>query len=169
MKSLIATLVLILGSGAMLFAADAAGPATQPSTQPTIVNKFCAVDGEDPVDPKVKTVEYKGKTIGFCCAGCDKEFEKDPAKFMAVIEKDLAADKKDDAKKGEKKEAELNAKCPVSGDDVDKEITETYKGRTIAFCCKDCVKDFKKDPDKFVKKLDEEAAAKKKEGAKSAK
>src|SRR5678816_2843767 len=113
---------------------------------------------------------YKGKTIGFCCAGCDKDFEKDPAKFMAIIDKELAAEKKGDAKKGEgeKKQAELNTKCPVSGDDVDKEVTEVYKGRTIAFCCKDCVKDFKKDPDKFVKKLDEEKAAKK-DGDKPAK
>jgi len=52
----------------------------------------------------------------------------------------------------------LNTKCPVSGDDVDKEVTETYKGRTIAFCCKDCVKDFNKDPKKYVKKIEEAEA-----------
>lgn len=167
--SLIVCLALGLACS-VSFAADKAKDAKKP--QP--INKKCPVEGGD-VDPD-STIQYKGKTIGFCCAGCDKEFEKDPAKFMAKIDKELAAEKKDgaadkknDAKKGEKKEAELNAKCPVSGDDIDKEITETYKGRTIAFCCKDCVKDFKKDPDKFVKKLDEEAAAKKKEGAKSAK
>ena len=47
-------------------------------------------------------------------------------------------------------------------------FTVDYEGRTIAFCCKDCIKDFKKDPDKFVKKMDEEKAAKK-DGDKPAK
>jgi YHS domain-containing protein len=170
---LLGSLIVCLALGlacSVSFAADKAKDAKKP--QP--INKKCPVEGGD-VDPD-STIQYKGKTIGFCCAGCDKDFEKDPAKFMAIIDKELAAEKKggaaeekDDAKNGEKKEAELNAKCPVSGDDIDKEITETYKGRTIAFCCKDCVKDFKKDPDKFVKKLDEEKAAKKKDGEKPAK
>ncbi len=179
MKPLLGSLIVCLALAftcSLSFAADKAKDAKKP--QP--INKKCPVEGGD-VDPD-STIQYKGKTIGFCCAGCDKEFEKDPAKFMAIIDKGLAAEKKgdsakkDDAKKddgakkgeGEKKQAELNAKCPVSGDDVDKEVTETYKGRTIAFCCKDCVKDFKKDPDKFVKKLDEEKAAKK-DGDKPAK
>jgi YHS domain-containing protein len=37
-----------------------------------------------------------------------------------------------------------------------------YKGREIKFCCKGCVKDFKKEPAKYIKKL-EEAEAKAKE------
>ena len=86
MKSLIATLFLILGSGAMLFAADGANPSTQPSTQPSkIVNKFCAVDGDHAVDPDAKTVEYKGKTIGFCCDDCIGKFEADPEKYMKTL------------------------------------------------------------------------------------
>jgi hypothetical protein len=30
--------------------------------------------------------------------------------------------------------------------------------RLVRFCCKDCIKDFKKDPAKYLKKLDEAAA-----------
>ena len=29
------------------------------------------------------TSEYKGKKYYFCCAGCKKEFEKNPEKFAA--------------------------------------------------------------------------------------
>ena len=29
-----------------------------------------------------KTVEYKGKRIGFCCASCIADFKKDPEKYM---------------------------------------------------------------------------------------
>jgi YHS domain-containing protein len=175
MKSLLGSLAVCLVLGLTCSLSFAAADKAKDAKKPQPINKKCPVEGGD-VDPDA-TIQYKGKTIGFCCAGCDKDFEKDPAKFMAVIDKELAAekkggaaDKKDDAKKGEgeKKQAELNTKCPVSGDDVDKEVTQTYKGRTIAFCCKDCVKDFKKDPDKFIKKLDEEKAAKK-DGDKPAK
>lgn len=38
-----------------------------------------------------------------------------------------------------------------------------YKGREIKFCCKGCLKDFNKEPAKYIKKLEEaEAKAKKK-------
>jgi YHS domain-containing protein len=127
------------------------------------INKKCPVEGGD-VDPEV-TIQHDGKTIGFCCAGCDEEFKKDPAKFMAIIAKEQK-DAATDAKKGggEKEEPKLNAKCPVSGDDADKTITKEYKGRTIAFCCEDCVKDFDKDPKKYMAKL--EAAEKAEKDAK---
>ena len=54
----------------------------------------------------------------------------------------------------------------MTDDDADKTITKEYKGRTIAFCCEDCVKDFEKDPKKYVEKLEKaEKEAKKKEEA----
>ncbi|MGJ8677521.1 MAG: YHS domain-containing protein [Akkermansiaceae bacterium] len=39
-------------------------------------------------------------------------------------------------------------------------IVMTYKGQELKFCCKPCVKDFKEDPEKYLKLL--EKAAKKK-------
>ena len=62
-------------------------PTTKPTTAPTTqaadkpVNKFCAVEKDNEVDPKV-TLLYKGKVIGFCCKDCIKDFEKDPEKYM---------------------------------------------------------------------------------------
>lgn len=62
-----------------------------------IWNAVCPVMGNK-VNPKAPTVEYKGKIIGFCCAGCDATFKKDPEKYM----KNLSADgKKFTGKKGE--------------------------------------------------------------------
>lgn len=53
--------------------------------------------------------------------------------------------------------------CIVSGDKLgemgDPYVYE-YEGREIKFCCKACVKDFKKDTAKYLKKI-EEAEAKK--------
>jgi YHS domain-containing protein len=60
---------------------------TAPTTQAasaTPVNKKCPVSG-DPIDPKVKTVVYKGKTIGFCCEDCVAPFQKDPEKYAKNI------------------------------------------------------------------------------------
>jgi YHS domain-containing protein len=54
--------------------------------------------------------------------------------------------------------------CVVSGDKLgemgDPYVYE-YEGREIKFCCKGCVKDFKKEPAKYIKKIEEaEAKAK---------
>ena len=55
--------------------------------------------------------------------------------------------------------------CVVSGDklgEMGAPYVYDYKGREIKFCCKNCVKDFNKDPAKYLKKLDDaEAKAKK--------
>jgi YHS domain-containing protein len=122
---------------------------------PEPINKVCPVEGGD-VDAAVNT-EHKGKTIGFCCESCIDGFKKDPVKYMAIVDKELAKapPKKEDGS-GEKKEAELNAKCPVTDDDADKSITKEYKGRTIAFCCDGCVEDFDKDPKKYIAKLEKQ-------------
>ena len=55
--------------------------------------------------------------------------------------------------------------CIVSGDklgEMGDPFVYAYKGREIKFCCKGCVKDFNKDPAKYIKLIDEaEAKAKK--------
>src|SRR6476661_8722710 len=57
------------------------------------------------------------------------------------------------AKKDEAKNKPINAKCPVQGEDIDPDVTTTYKGKTVAFCCKDCIKEFNKDPEKYMKQI----------------
>ena len=45
----------------------------------------------------------------------------------------------------------VNRFCAVEREnEVDARITVTHGGKTIAFCCKDCVKDFRKDPKKYL-------------------
>lgn len=56
--------------------------------------------------------------------------------------------------------------CVVSGEklgEMGKPVVMEYEGREVKFCCADCPKTFKKDPAKYVKKIDEAAAAKKAE------
>ena len=60
--------------------------------------------------------------------------------------------------------------CVVSGDtlgEMGDPFVYEYQGREIKFCCKGCLKDFLKDPAKYVKKIEaEEAKAKKTDPAK---
>src|SRR5579862_7291029 len=70
----------------------------------------------------------------------------------------------DEAKK-DKKPYPLT-KCVVSdeklGGDMGEPYVFKYKGREVRLCCKDCLKDFNKNPAKYVKKIEEaEAKAKK--------
>src|SRR5260221_3768532 len=46
----------------------------------------------------------------------------------------------------------VNTVCRISGDkvgDIGKPVYAQYKGQTIAFCCKHCLKKFNKNPDKY--------------------
>jgi len=55
--------------------------------------------------------------------------------------------------------------CVVSGEklgEMGDPHVFTYKGQEIKLCCKNCEKDFKKDPAKYIKKMDEEAKKAKK-------
>lgn len=56
-------------------------PATQASSAQKPINKYCAVDRDNEVDPTV-TYLYQGKLIGFCCDDCIPKFKKDPDKYM---------------------------------------------------------------------------------------
>ncbi len=73
-----------------------------------------------------------------------------------------------DDKKAEKLKPYTLKTCVVSGDklgEMGDPFVYEYKGRQIKFCCKGCLKDFNKDPAKYIKKIEEaEAKAKKEKG-----
>ena len=58
-----------------------------------------------------------------------------------------------------------NKICPISHEEVGKNGMEpykmTYNGKVYSLCCGMCVKDFNKDPEKYSKMMDEEAAQEK--------
>lgn len=55
--------------------------------------------------------------------------------------------------------------CVVSGEklgEMGKPYVHKYEGREVQFCCKNCLKDFNKDPKKYLKKLDDAGKSAKK-------
>jgi len=46
--------------------------------------------------------------------------------------------------------------CPVMGGLINRNIYADYQGSRVYFCCPPCLKEFKKNPDKYVKKMKEQ-------------
>jgi YHS domain-containing protein len=130
----------------------------------------------------VPTVIVAVLSMGVLLTGCGQPAGKGPSGKPATPT--LPVEKKAEAPKPEPKAAEAGKKatpeglaelseadlglaekqkvCPVSGTplgSMGKPVKVEVKGRTVFLCCGACEADLKKDPDKFLAKLD--AAAKK--------
>ncbi|HZW38983.1 MAG TPA: YHS domain-containing protein [Ignavibacteriaceae bacterium] len=76
----------------------------------------------------------------------------------------------DENKKDVKKEVKVtdsnkpvNTVCPVSGEPIENsKFTYNYNGKTYAFCCNTCLKKVKKDPEKYISRLNEDGKSLKK-------
>jgi YHS domain-containing protein len=90
--------------------------------------------------------DFEGKRIYFCCKGCIPEFNKDPSKYMKKLEETGQAAETVSALKPQ-------TTCPVTGDPIDKKLYVDYKGKRIYVCCGDCAAKLKKNPEKYLKKL----------------
>ena len=57
-----------------------------------------------------------------------------------------------------------NKICPVTGEKINEKTkgTYVYNGKIYNFCCPMCIGGFKKDPEKYIKKIEEEKAKEKK-------
>lgn len=109
--------------------------------------KVCPIRKEA-IDPEV-SIEYQGQKIYFCCPGCDKKFLEDAELYFGQMKE-----------RGEVAE-NIQTICPVSGDKLDEDkVALTLPGRKIYFCCKKCVRQFKKDKVKYFKNLDKKVASK---------
>ncbi len=96
----------------------------------------CPVTGE-PVDAKVFT-EYAGSKVLFCCKGCVKKFNADPAKYKSALANSYT----------------YQTLCPVMGETIDpSSFAVMPTGETVYYCCNGCDGKFKKNPEKYTAKL----------------
>lgn len=104
--------------------------------------------------------DYEGKRVYFCCKACIPEFNKDPAKYMKKLEET-----------GQTAETlpvlKPQTTCPVmAGQPINRSLYVDYKGKRIYVCCGGCLAKLKKNPEKYMKKLEkmgQEAETKKSE------
>ena len=129
------------------------------------VNKVCPMSGNT-LEEVAATREFKGQTIGFCCPGCGKTWDKKTddkrmalltthaPEAVAVIEAagngvaqpvaasaqpEAAAEEPVAAASATVKPDPVNKICPIMESEVDKDApTRQFKGVTIGFCCPGC-------------------------------
>lgn len=118
------------------------------------VNENCPVSGRK-VDVSVKMADVDGNAVGFCCPNCPSSFASwDSAKKAEFVRTAMASQPVAEWAG----DPYTLATCPVSGEslaDAGGGKTETIEGREIRFCCNDCIAEYKADPAKFTKAIDD--------------
>jgi len=77
---------------------------------------------------------------GFCSVGTENESGRDKARPSTA-----------DTAKGKPQTT-----CPVLGGEINKSLYVDYQGKRIYVCCSDCIEAVKKNPEKYIKKLEEQ-------------
>jgi YHS domain-containing protein len=131
----------------------------------------CPVSGEAITSKDVKA-EFFGRTVYFCCDDCLADAKKNPGLYLKKTQEEQNAAVKGMAKpEGHDHHAQAEGQtkkeapkflgrgdgietCPVTGEKVDKNIKAEINGRTVYFCCADCIDDVKKNPELYLKKVE---------------
>lgn len=96
------------------------------------------------------------RLVRLCCKGCQTKLEETPGEFIAKLDKAVIEKQKDTYP--------LDT-CVVTGDklggDMGDPVEYVAGNRLIRFCCKGCIKEFEKNPAKYLKILDDAKAGKK--------
>lgn len=108
----------------------------------------CPVSGQK-LGEMGKPVLYNhdGREIRFCCAGCVAQFKKDPQKFISKLDEAMIKDQLPFYPL----ETCLVTKQKLTS--MGKPVDVIYKNRLVRFCCNNCVAQFEKDPDEYIRQL----------------
>ena len=84
-------------AGGKVKTGDAVEPVSEGSSMGPVEvgNKICPVSKEEINEEsgmKPQKVEYKGKIYNLCCAMCAEEFNKDPDKYVQLVEEEMKAE-----------------------------------------------------------------------------
>lgn len=88
------------------------------------------------------------RLVRLCCKGCVKSVDQNPEKVIAKLNAAVVAKQLPDYPVDV---------CVVSGEklgEMGEPVSYVWDNRLVRFCCKGCVKEFEKDPEKYLAKLD---------------
>jgi len=113
----------------------------------TVHQTQCPIIQKNKID-KSLYYEHDGKKIYVCCEGCIKKVAENPAKYVKQLESaGITLDK-------------AQTTCPVMGGKIkNKKLFADHDGKRVYFCCEMCPEKFKKDPEKYIKKLQDAGVA----------
>lgn len=108
-----------------------------------------------PLGDKPILYQHEGRELRFTDQKTLETFKADPGKYLSKVDQQMIQQQLPSYPLGT---------CMVSGDkiggDMGKPVDLIFKNRLVRFCCPDCVPDFKKNPAKYLKMLDEAAQKK---------
>jgi YHS domain-containing protein len=98
--------------------------------------------------------QHEGRELRFADQKSLDAFKADPAKYLPKVDQQMIQ---------QQIPFYPMDTCMISGDklggDMGKPVDLIDRNRLVRFCCADCPKDFSKDPDKFIARLDEAVIA----------
>lgn len=154
-KSFMLIGVVALLSGAVVFTACAQrNKKLEPASDVIGQEAVCPVMGNKfNITEQTPVIKYKGELYYFCCSGCDKDFAKDPDKYIQHMHTDEPYFTDVDVDMIGKEVI-----CPVTKDKF--KITEStivveYKNTKYYMCCPGCDTEFMKNPENYIKNLEE--------------
>ena len=81
------------------------------------------------------------------CAGCQTHDHASSDVSHEAVRSDAEEDED---------EGVAQTQCPVMGGEINKEFYADHDGKRVYFCCQGCVETFKKDPEKYLEKMEAE-------------
>jgi YHS domain-containing protein len=138
--------------------ARADGPAEAASDQKgeSKAQTVCPITG-DPISKK-HHVDAEGKRIYLCCPACKAKVKENPGKIIDKLEKKGVeledAPAAEGAKDGSAEADKAQTTCPVLGGPINKKHHVDHQGKRIYACCAGCVAKMKKNPEKYIEKLE---------------
>ena len=98
--------------------------------------------------------------LSFAMEGSDmtKEGSMQPSTVQAESVNKQTTAQPSTSEPSEKAEEVGNKICPVTGEKIDEKTKATYeyKGKIYNFCCPMCIDEFKKNPEEYIKKIEQE-------------
>jgi len=125
------TTLTVLGMTISAHTADTKPDGTSEESKKKPFKATCPVMG----NPAIKSsfVKFKGKKVYFCCPGCPAQFVSSDPRMAAKAHFQLL-------QTGQIRQVA----CPLTGHDLDPEVSLTIDGQKVQFCCPGCLKKMKK-------------------------
>ncbi len=117
-------------------------------TEQKVIDPIC---GMEIIPSHAIEYKFKGKNYYFCSVACEKEFKLNPEKYANFQN----IDPKLMQKQADSSELVTDPVCSMKGR-VEDWIEHEYNGKKYYFCNENCVKEFKNNPEKYIKKENQE-------------
>ena len=88
--------------------------------------------------------------------GCTKEPQPKPEDSTHVHEHDTTHEHGSVHEEETADASKSQTICPVMGGEINKTLYADYEGKRTYLCCAACLEEFNKNPEKYIKKLEDE-------------